>query len=269
MAALPLMLEDKSIVEVLEVKKQIEAIAGVERVVWLDDIADLKQPVEMIGEEVRSNYLAGDDALLQIVFTENDYAKETHEAIGEIKALLGEDTLISGSAVDAFTNVKSISGYIVPAILIALAIILVILLLTTDSIFEVVLFLFTIGVAIVINMGTNIIFGEISYMTYASVAILQLATSMDYSIFLLHRFSYERQTESDPRKSNGSGRQGFVFFDHVKRGDHRRRFYCTRVYELYNRTGYGHCACKRHRVQPAFRTAAAACIVCAVCQGHR
>ena len=69
---------------------------------------------------------------------------------------------------------------------------------TTESVMEVVLFLINIGVAILLNLGTNIIFGEISFMTFASAAILQLAVSMDYSIFLLHRFSQERQTESDP-----------------------------------------------------------------------
>ena len=196
-----LMIKDKSIVEILNIKQQVKSIVGIENVIWLDDVANIKQPVELIDSEVRDNYLIDDDALLQIVFIENDYAASTHTAISDIKALLGDGVLLSGNAVDAYTNVISINGYIMPAILIALAIILLILLLTTNSVFEVVLFLFTIGIAIVINMGTNVIFGEISYMTFASAAILQLATSMDYSIFLLHRFSYERQTESNPAKA--------------------------------------------------------------------
>jgi uncharacterized protein len=196
-----MMLENKSIVEVLEIKKQIESIDGVEHVVWLDDIEDLKQPVEMIDKEVRNNYLVGNDSLLQIVFSENDYSETTHTAISDIKTLLGDDALLSGSAVDAYINVNTISGNIMTGVLIALAIVLVILLLTTNSVMEVLLFLFTIGVAVLLNMGTNIIFGEISYMTFASAAILQLAVSMDYSIFLLHRFGYERQTERDPAKA--------------------------------------------------------------------
>jgi predicted RND superfamily exporter protein len=150
----------------------------------------------MISEEIRNNYLVGNDALLQIVFEENDYSGRTHAAITNIRDFLGDSTLISGSAVDAYINVNSINSNIIPGILIASAIALIIMLLTTSSIFEVVLLLFTISVAIVMNMGTNVIFGEISYMTFASAAILQLATSMDYSIFLLHRFSYERQTEA-------------------------------------------------------------------------
>jgi len=195
------MLEEKSIVEILDIKQQIKAIEGVETVVWLDDVADLKQPVEIINEEIRNNYLVDDNALLQVVFTGNDYAESTHEAITQIKTLLGDDVLVSGSAMDAYINVNSIGGNIMTGILIALAIVLLILILTTNSVFEVVLFLVTIGVAILLNMGTNIIFGEISYMTYACAAILQLATSMDYSIFLLHRFDHERLTERDPAKA--------------------------------------------------------------------
>ena len=97
--------------------------------------------------------------------------------------------------------VSSISGNIMTGIIIALAIVLIILLVTTNSFIEVLLFLITIGVAILLNMGTNFIFGEISYMTFACAAILQLAVSMDYSIFLLHRYEFERQTESDPAKA--------------------------------------------------------------------
>jgi predicted RND superfamily exporter protein len=196
-----LFLENKSIVQILNIKDKVAAVDGVQSVVWLDDIADLKQPVEMIDEEVRNNYLVGDDALLQIIFTEDDYAHRTHEAIDTIKAELGNDANLAGSAVDSYGMVNATSGSIMTGILIALAICLIILLATTESVMEVVLFLFNIGVAILLNMGTNIIFGEISFMTFASAAILQLAVSMDYSIFLLHRFSHERQTESDPVKA--------------------------------------------------------------------
>ncbi len=193
-----LMLEDKSIVEVLDAKDKLEAIDGIETVVWLDDVADLKQPIELIDEEVRNNYYNGGDALLQIIFTQDDYSNVTRGAIEEIKAVFGSEALLSGSATDAYLNVNSINGNIMSSVGIALGIVLVILFLTTNSVAEVVLFLLTIGVAILLNLGTNVIFGEISFMTFACAAILQLAVSMDYSIFLLHRFSYERQTQSDP-----------------------------------------------------------------------
>ena len=196
-----MMLENKSIVEVLGAKESLEDISGIEAVVWLDDVADLKQPVELIDEEVRNNYYNSGNALLQIVFTEDDYSKQTQSAIDNIKGIFGDDVILSGSAMDAYMNIKSINGNMMGSISIALGITLIILFLTTNSIAEVILFLLTMGVAVLLNLGTNVIFGKISYMTFACAAILQLAVSMDYSIFLLHRFSYERQTESDPAKA--------------------------------------------------------------------
>ncbi len=196
-----LMLEDKSIAQVLDIKAQIDEVEGVKNVIWLDDIADIKQPVEFIDEDIKSNYLNGNDALIHIVFEDDDYAETTRLAIDEIKSKLGEDALLSGNAVDSYILVKSVSGNIMTGILIALAIVLLILILTTHSFIEVVLFLITIGVSILLNMGTNVIFGEISYMTFACAAVLQMAISMDYSIFLLHRFEHERTMESDPAKA--------------------------------------------------------------------
>jgi len=193
-----LMLENKSIVQVLNVKEKLKELNGIETVVWLDDVADLKQPVELIDEEVRNNYYNNGSALLQIVFTEDDYSELTRSTIDDIKAAFGDDAILSGSALDAYVNINSVNSNIMGGVMIALGIVLVILFLTTNSVAEVILFLLSTGVAIVLNLGTNVIFGEISYMTFASAAILQLAVSMDYSIFLLHRFSYERQTESDP-----------------------------------------------------------------------
>ena len=196
-----LLIEDVSIVEAVETAKQVEAIAGVHKVVWLDDVTDLKKPIEMIDEEIVNNYYSGRNALLQVVFEEDDYSQTTNHAIEDIKTLLNGDALLTGSAVDAYTNVNAIGGNILTGILIALAIILIILLLATDSFFDIVLFLITIGVAILLNMGTNVIFGEVSYMTFASASILQLAISMDYSIFLMHRFEHERETEKDPARA--------------------------------------------------------------------
>ena len=196
-----MMLENKSIVEVLGAKESLEDISGIEAVVWLDDVADLKQPVELIDEEVRNNYYNSGNALLQIVFTEDDYSNQTQSAIDNIKGIFGDDVILSGSAMDAYMNIRSINGNMMGSISIALGITLIILFLTTNSIAEVILFLLTMGVAVLLNLGTNVIFGKISYMTFACAAILQLAVSMDYSIFLLHRFSYERQTESDPAKA--------------------------------------------------------------------
>lgn len=194
-----LCLEDKSIVDMLKIKEEVASIGGVETVLWLDSVTDIKQPVELVDEEIRNNYLVGDDALMQVIFEEDDYSEVTHAAINQIKEQFGDDVMLAGSAVDAYSNVNAIGGNIMVGILIAVAICIVILLATTDSVMEVVLFLFNIGVAIILNMGSNVIFGEISFMTFSCAAILQLAVSMDYSIFLLHRFNMERQNEPDPK----------------------------------------------------------------------
>jgi predicted RND superfamily exporter protein len=196
-----LMVENKSIPEVLDIKRQLKDINGIKQVIWLDDAADIKQPVEMVESSVKEDYLNGSFALLHIVFEENDYSDLTRSAIDGIRDLLGPDAAVSGSAVDAYATVDSINGSIMTGILIALAIVLVILLLTTNSFIEVLIFFISIGAAILINMGTNFIFGEISFMTFACGAILQLAVSMDYSIFLLHRFEHERTMERDPAKA--------------------------------------------------------------------
>ena len=196
-----IMLENVDIAQVLETKHQIEEIDGIENVVWLDDITDIKEPAALIDSEIRDNYLIGSTALMQIIFTDDDYARTTHQAIDNIKVTLGGNALLSGSAVDAYGNINAIGGSILTGILVALAIVFLILMLATDSFFEVVLFIITIGIAILLNMGTNVIFGEISYMTFASAAILQLAISMDYSIFLLHRFNHERKNEPNSAKA--------------------------------------------------------------------
>ncbi len=196
-----LLLENKTIPETLDIKRQIKGIDGIKQVVWLDDVADIKQPAEIIDEDIKEKYLSGGYALLHIVFEENDYSDSTRRAIDGIRNLLGKDAAVSGSAVDAYATANSINSSIMTGILIALAIVLIILLLTTNSFIEVLVFLISIGAAILMNMGTNFIFGEISFMTFACAAILQLAVSMDYSIFLLHRFEYERAAESDPAKA--------------------------------------------------------------------
>lgn len=196
-----LLLEDIDIAQTQNIADDIEEMDGVDSVVWLNDMADIKQPAAHIGSDITDNYINGGDALLHIVFTYDDYHETTHQAIADIKALLGDNAALSGSAYDAYRNVSALGGNILTGIIIALLITLVILVLASDSYFEVLLFLVTIGVAILLNMGTNIIFGEISYMTFSSAAVLQLAISMDYSIFLLHRFSLERKSEPDPKRA--------------------------------------------------------------------
>lgn len=182
------MLYDVSISEALHYKEEIAQTEGVEEVNWLDDAVDIYAPLETADPSVIDAWYKDGNALFSVTIADDRKEK----AVAEIRDIIGEENAMSGSAVtDVLSpvhtskDIQQIMGFVIP-------IVIVVLLLTTNSWFEPVLFMITIGIAIVLNMGTNLIFGEISFVTNAAGSVLQLAVSMDYSIFLLHRFSENR-----------------------------------------------------------------------------
>ena len=182
---------DVSIPLALSYKEKIENVKGVEEVRWLDDAIDIHEPLEQADADTVDVWYKDSDALFSITISEKDDA-EKKAAVKEIRTIIGDENAMSGTAVtDTYSPVHTTKD-IQKIILIAIPIVFIILLLTTNSWFEPVLFLFTIGVAIMLNRGTNLIFGEISFVTNAAGSVLQLAVSMDYSIFLLHRFAESR-----------------------------------------------------------------------------
>lgn len=180
-----LMLPEVSITQARAVKEKLLAIDGVEEVTWLDDVASLEVPLETLDQDIVEDYYKDGNALLSITVDE----EKANAAIHQIREIAGENASLSGMQVNITFASETIGTDLQKIMAIAIPIILVILLLTTTSWFEPVIFLITIGVAILINMGTNIFFGEISFITKGVAAILQLAVSMDYAIFILHRFS--------------------------------------------------------------------------------
>jgi len=134
---------------------------------------------------------------MDIQFIKGDSDPLTYSAIDEIKALLGEKGYYSGPSIDNKTIKETLASEIPRIMVFAVAFILVILALTTTSWFEPLLFIVTMGIGIIINMGSNIIFGEISFLSFSVAAVLQLAVAMDYSIFLLHTFSDEKENSVD------------------------------------------------------------------------
>ena len=182
---------DVSIPEALDYKEKISQATGVKEVTWLDDAVDIYQPLELADTDTIESWYKNNDALFSV--TVSSVESEKAEAVSEIRDIIGDDNAMSGSAVTDVLSPVHTSAEIQKIMLIALPIIFVILLLTTTSWFEPVLFMITIGVAIMLNRGTNLIFGEISFVTNAAGSVLQLAVSMDYSIFLLHRFAENRQ----------------------------------------------------------------------------
>ncbi len=181
---------DVSIPDALEYKEKIEKVEGVKEVNWLDDAIDIYEPLELADQDTVESWYKNSDALFSV--TVSDDEDEKAAAVDDIRAIIGDDNAMSGTAVTDALSPKHTTQEIQQIMLIALPIVFIILLLTTTSWFEPVLFMITIGVAIMLNRGTNLIFGEISFVTNAAGSVLQLAVSMDYSIFLLHRFAENR-----------------------------------------------------------------------------
>ncbi|WP_202709489.1 efflux RND transporter permease subunit [Sporosalibacterium faouarense] len=186
------MIEDITIPEALDLKEKIKNIDGVKGVIWLDDLVDVYEPMDFLDEELIESYYKGSTALFQIEFSEDDYSLNTGAAINDIEEIIGEKGILGGTAVSTKAMRESTLKEVLSISMMALPLFILILLLTTQSWFEPVIYLSVIGISVLINMGTNAIFGDISFITQSSAAILQFALSMDYSLFLLHRFTEER-----------------------------------------------------------------------------
>lgn len=184
-----IMVPDVTIPEALDYKEKLAEINGVEEVTWLDDVTSLEIPLDVIGSDTVEDYYKDNCALFTITIEE----EKQIEAVQAIRDLIGEEGSMTGSAVNTAISTSSTTEEVQKIILFVVPICFIILLLTTSAWFEPVLFMVTIGIAILLNKGTDAIFGEISFVTNAAGSILQLAVSMDYSIFLLHRFAEFRE----------------------------------------------------------------------------
>lgn len=192
-----LMLKDVTIYEAKQYKTEIEKIDGVDQVLWCDTLNPIYVSSTFIRYDDIDDYYKDGNAVMDITFVEGDTSKRTHRAIEAIEKLCGEKgDLVGMSPTNKFTeeHVKSQMNMIMG---IVVALVFLILLVTTTSYFEPVLFLTVIGAAIVINKGSNIVLGKISFVTNNISDVLQLATSMDYSVFLLHAYERERDNGLD------------------------------------------------------------------------
>ncbi len=193
-----LMLKDVTLYEAKQYKNEIEAIDGVDQVIWCDLTTQVYGSSEFINYDDIDDYYKDNNAVMDITFEEGDTSKRTHKAIQEIDDLIGDRGYLVGmSPTNKFIE-ENVKKEMQEVMGIVVVLIFIILLFTTTSWFEPVLFLTIIGCAIVLNKGTNIFLGEISYITNNISDILQLATSMDYAVFLLH--AYERQREQGLEK---------------------------------------------------------------------
>ena len=197
------MLNNVSLSEAKEYKEKIENVNGVYTVMWLDDDIDVNQPESFIdSEELEKNY-KDKSALFDIMFEEDDYSDLTYNAVGEIQKIVPKNANMSGSAIDNKASRDSLQSEMVRIMLFLIPLTLVILLITTDSYFSSLIFIVVIGVSILLNMGSNIIFESVSFVTFSISAALQFAVSMDYSVFMLHQFETEKKkydTEEEAMK---------------------------------------------------------------------
>ncbi len=191
------MVKNVSVPEALAYKEKLEAIDGVTGVTWLDDAANVQQPLETLDQDTVSSYYQDGVALFSVTIAED----KRITAVDAIRALIGDDNAMSGSAVSTAIATTSTVSQIQIISLAAVAFVLFILMLTTTSWLEPLVVLVSLGVAILINSGSNLIFGEISFVSNAAGSILQLAVSLDYSIFLLHRFEECRRETPEPHEA--------------------------------------------------------------------
>lgn len=190
--------EDMDKKGVTELKEKIQKVAHVNKVLWYDSVADLSVPMDILPEEIKKAFVNEEknSTLFIVTFDTSTSADETLDGIEEIRKLTKKQCFLSGMSsvvldIKEICNTEAVIYVVLAALLSA-----VVLALTMDSFLIPVFFLLSIGMAIIYNLGTNFISGEISFITQALAAVLQLAVTLDYSIFLWH--SYEDYREKYP-----------------------------------------------------------------------
>ena len=181
-------MEDK---DVSALKAKIEQVDHVEKVLWYDSIADIRVPRSILPDKLYDVFNSDTGTMMAIFFDEGTSADGTMDAIAEIRSLAGKQCFLSGMSA-VVTDTKNLAEKETPVyVLIAVILAVIVLAVTMNSFFVPLLFMLSIGMAIVYNLGSNYFLGEISYITKALAAVLQLGVTLDYSIFLMH--SYEEQ----------------------------------------------------------------------------
>ena len=177
--------------DVSKLKEKVEDVDHVKKVIWYDSFADISIPTELLPQELQDGFAKGDATLMIAMFDTTTSADETMDAIEEIRDVTQNQCFVSGMSA-VVTDTKNLSNKETPIyVLIAVILCSIILSLTMDSYIIPLFFLLSIGMAIVYNLGSNVFMGQISYITKALAAVLQLGVTLDYSIFLWH--SYEEQ----------------------------------------------------------------------------
>ncbi|MCF6463187.1 efflux RND transporter permease subunit [Clostridium sp. Cult1] len=187
--------------DVVKVKEKISKIEGVENVIWTDDFLDISIPKDMLPNELKEMFYRENSTLLMIKFSHESSSPITEQAIVDIRSILDKQSFLSGMAAVLKDTVDLADQQTSIYVALAVALATVVLMLTLESTIVPFIILISIGYAILYNFGTNIFFGEISYITQSLAAVLQLGVTLDYSIFLLHRYEEECKIEEDKNEA--------------------------------------------------------------------
>lgn len=181
--------------DISKMRKEMCKVDGVKDVLWYDSFLDLSVPVEMLPDSIKDVFINkdADSTILFVLYPNSISADETMDAIESLRKVMNKQCYLSGMSA-VVTDTKNLSNKETPIyVLIAVILSTIVLALAMDSAIIPVFFLLSIGMAIVYNLGTNVIKGEISYVTQALAAVLQLGVTMDYSIFLWHSYEEKQQ----------------------------------------------------------------------------
>ena len=193
--------ENMTPLEVSSLKAKIEQVEHVESVIWYDSILDLTVPMEMLPKKLYDAFNTDHSTIMAVFFDTSTSADETMQAIADIRKIADKECFVSGMSA-LVTDLKELCEKEEPIyVAIAVVLALIAMQLLLDSFLAPIIFLLSIGMMIILNLGSNIFFGEISYITKALSAVLQLAVTMDYSIFLWHSYNEQRERFPDNKEA--------------------------------------------------------------------
>ena len=192
--------EDMDLKDVAKLKEKFQDVEHVKDVLWYDSVADLSIPVSMIPAKFKDAFFNGDATMMIALFDNTTSSDAAMEAVTDMRKIANEQCFISGMS-GVVTDIKNIALQEMPIyVVIAACLSLLVLLLAMDSLVIPVLFLLSVGLAVVYNLGSNIFLGEVCYITKSLTAVLQLGVTMDYSIFLLNSFeAYKKKYDTKDR----------------------------------------------------------------------
>lgn len=195
------LLEDMSTKDIIKLEEKIRKIDNVEKVASIADVLGSNIPVEMLPDDIKDKAYKDNETLMLVTFKEQISSDATMNSVEELRKITDEHCKISGMTATVLDTRNLSDSEVVIYVIIAVILCLIVLELALDSYVAPVLLLLNIGIAILYNMGTNIFMGQISYITKAISAVLQLGVTMDFAIFLYHSYMQEKETIKDNNKA--------------------------------------------------------------------